>query len=482
MIRSASKSSACNEGLSEKRNMADTKDKKDHRSVLILTADAGSGHRSAALAIKAALETRYGEQCRVSIVNPLRESKSPGILHTITEDRYDDLVQNDPGLYELSYRLSDSIATASIIEQVLSILLYETMKQLIRRDRPDVVVSTYPLYLEPLNFVFDRLGQSLPLVAVVTDLVTVHTLWFNPRAELCLVPTHEARKKAIRSGVKRDRIHVSGLPVHPRFGAETRPPAEIRQELGWAQDVPTALIVGGTRVKQVAEIAQTIDRSELDIQLAIVAGGDEMLYQKLSAQTWQKPVNLYGFVDSMPALIRASDVVITKAGGLIVSETLACQRPIIFSSAIPGQESGNVDFVTGSSAGDWAPSPEAVLKALIEWFTPDDSVAVDRRRHAEKLGRPDAAVKAADLIWETAGTGALPDSRRFSLRSAAALPLRASAQVSRGIDKLEQEVREVTDAEMARLASWCVSQIDTITELDNVQDNIQERLRKLKLG
>jgi 1,2-diacylglycerol 3-beta-galactosyltransferase len=460
----------------KKRHMSEN----NRRNVLILTADAGSGHRSAALAIQAALEERYGEVCHVSIVNPLREAKSPGILHTITEDRYDDLVQNDPGLYELSYRLSDSIATASIIEQVLSILLYETMKQVIRQQQPDVVVSTYPLYLESLYFVFDRLGQTLPLVAVVTDLVSVHTLWFNPKVDLCLVPTAEARLKAIRSGVKRDRIRVSGLPVHPRFAAETRPQPEIRQELGWAQDQPTALIVGGTRVKQVTEIARAIDRAELGIQLAVVAGGDEKLYRTLNNEAWQTPVHLYGFVDNMPALINASDVVITKAGGLIVSETLACRRPIIFSSAIPGQETGNVDYVTGGGAGEWAPSPEAVLQAVTRWFTPDDSVAAAYRSNAERLGRPNAAMDAADLIWKTANTGPSPESRRFSLRSAASLPLKASAQVSRSIDKLEQEVRGVTDAEMARLASWCISQIETITELENVDNNLRERLRKLE--
>lgn len=445
------------------------------RRILILTAEAGFGHRNAALAIEAAMQERYGDRCTIRILNPLREAGAPAILQTMAEERYDDWVQNDPGLYNLGYRISDGMPAAALIEQVYSVLLYDPLKELLEQHSPDVVVSTYPFYLEPINFVFDRTRRSLPLVSVITDLVTVHTLWFNPRVDSCLVPTEQARQKALHNEVPADRIHVTGLPVHPRFGAETRPPSEIRAELGWKTDLTTVLMVGGTRVAKVPEIARLIDRSGLKVQLAIVCGGDEDLYNRLMAESWRGDVYVYSFVAHMPAFIRASDLVVTKAGGLIVSETLACGRPLILCSAISGQETGNVEYVTSAGAGDWAPSPTEVLACLVRWLSSDQATLSERTANARQAGRPKAAYEAVRLIWELAETGPQPNRRELSLRSAARFPLKAGAQVSRAIDKLEQELRGVTDAELARLAMWCINQIETEHELKRIAKVVSQR-------
>jgi 1,2-diacylglycerol 3-beta-galactosyltransferase len=447
----------------------------NRKRILILTADAGFGHRSAALAIEAAMQERFGDRCITSILNPLREAGAPSILHTMTEERYDEWVLNEPNLYKLGYRISDAVPTAALIEQVYSVLLHEPLKELLDRHSPQVVVSTYPFYLEPINFVFDRTGNVVPLASVITDLVTVHTLWFNPRVDLCLVPTEQAGQKALRSDVSADRIHVTGLPVHPRFGAENRPPAEIRAELGWKANLPAVLVAGGTRVANVPEIARLIDRSGLKVQLAIVAGGDEDLHAKLVAEAWRGEVHVYDFATDMPALIYASDLVVAKAGGLIVSETLACGRPLILCSAISGQETGNVEYVMSAGAGDWAPTPTQVLARLVRWLANDGTKLAERSVCARQLGRSQAAYEVADLIWKLAEADPQPASRELSLRSAARLPLKAGAQVSRAFDKLEQELRGVTDAELARLATWCINQIETEAELKRISEAVSQR-------
>jgi 1,2-diacylglycerol 3-beta-galactosyltransferase len=354
--------------------------------------------------------------------------------------------------------------------------LYEPLRESLGRHSPDVVVSTYPFYLEPINFVFDRTGNVVPLASVITDLVTVHTLWFNPRVDLCLVPTEQAHQKALRNDVPADRVHVTGLPVHPRFGAETRPPAEIRAELGWKTDLPAVLVVGGARVANVPEIARLIDRSGLKVQLAIVAGGDEDLHAQLVTEAWRGKVHVYDFVNNMPALICASDLVVAKAGGLMVSETLACGRPLILCSAISGQETGNVEYVVSAKAGDWAPTPTEVLAHLVRWLANDGTKLAEHTVSARHVGRSQAAYEVVDLVWKLAEAGPQPASRELSLRSAARLPLKAGAQVSRAIDKLEQELRGVTDAELARLATWCINQIETETELKRISEAVSQRI------
>ena len=163
---------------------------------------------------------RHGDRCTTTVLNPLREEGTPSVLHTLSEEGHDKYVQSELGLYDLGYRISDGVATAALMEQVYSALLHDPLEELLARVQPDVVISTYPFFLEPLSFVVDRTGEATPVVSVITDLVTVHTIWFNPRVDLCLVPTEQARQKALRRKVPPDRIHITGLPVHPRFGAE----------------------------------------------------------------------------------------------------------------------------------------------------------------------------------------------------------------------------------------------------------------------
>jgi len=409
----------------------------------------------------------------------LRAASTPSFLQAVTEDNYDEMVRKDPALYELSYWLSDSIATAAIIDQVVAVMLHDTLRGILDEYRPDTVVCTHPIYLEPLNFVFDRGGRAVPVVSAITDLVTVHTLWFNPRVHLCLVPTEQVYRKAVRRGVPAHRVHITGLPVHPRFAAETRPQAEIRRELGWLPDLPVALLVGGTRVPRVGEIARLIDRAGLALQLAVVTGGDEALYRVLSATRWQTPTYIYGFAENMPALIRASDLVITKAGGLITAETLACGRPLIYCSAIRGQETGNVKYVVSAGAGDWAPRPQLVLAHLIRWLENDAELLRQRSLNAANLGKPHAAYEAADLIWELVTSEPVPLRPGPNLRTAAMFPLLASVQVSRMFDRLEQDLRNLTDSEMARLAVWCVNQIETVSDLERIGRALRDRMSKV---
>jgi 1,2-diacylglycerol 3-beta-galactosyltransferase len=448
-----------------------------HKHMLILTADAGFGHRNAALAVEAAMQERHGDRFLTTVLNPLREEGAPTILQTLAEAGHDKYVQSELNIYDLGYRLSDGVATVALMEQVFSALLHDPLRELLARSQPDVVLSTYPFFLEPLSFAVDRTGEAIPLVSVITDLVAVHTIWFNPLVDLCLVPTEQVRQKALRRNVPADRIHITGLPVHPRFGTEKRPPAQIRAELGWKTDLPTVLIVGGTRVSNVFEVARIIDRSGLKVQLVVVAGGDKDLHAKLAAETWRGEVHIHAFVDDMPAHIHASDVVMAKAGGLIVSETLACGRPLIIFSSTAGQETGNVEYVTSNRAGEWAPSPAEALACLVRWLAGDRAVLAERTANARRAGCPEAAYRVADLVFELAETGPRPTPDELNLRRAARLPLKARTQVSQVIDRVEQELRGVTDAELARLATWCVKQIETETELKRIAEAVSQRFK-----
>ena len=371
------------------------------KRILILTADAGFGHRSAANAILTALSERY--DVTAEIVNPLAQPGAPALLK-FAETNYDREVQNTPELYAVGYQVSDHSVAVSLMEQGLIALLYKPLKDLVDAARPDAIISTYPLYQAPLAALFALNGRYVPVLVVVTDLATVHGLWFHDDIDLCLVPTEQVRAKALDSGLPPERVTITGLPVNPTF-AQPYDQIELRTALGWSNDRTVALFAGSKRVTKLEPIAHALNHSGLPLELALVSGQDEALFKRWQAEEWHQPAHIYSFVKNMPDLIRAADLVVCKAGGLIVSEALAAGRPLLIAEAIPGQETGNAMVVVEGGAGEMIDSGIEALETVCHWLEHDRALLTERGVNACKLGRSDAAYRVAELAYNAAHSG-----------------------------------------------------------------------------
>jgi 1,2-diacylglycerol 3-beta-galactosyltransferase len=382
----------------------------DQKRILILTADAGFGHRSAANAVAAALEEMGEDRYQIDVVNPLEDKRAPFFLRDVGSD-YDKIIRNVPELYRFGYDASDATVPAALIESAMVVLLFEIMRDVVRQYKPDAILSTYPLYQSPLTAVFAIGRMYIPLLTVVTDLVTVHRIWFHKNVDACLVATDQVAELARQSGLATDKVIVTGLPVHPDIIRETRTPEQVRADLGWRADMVTLLAVGSRRVENLISALRVVNHFGAPLQLAVVAGKDEELYHELVSMEWHLPaVHLYEFSKDIPSMMHASDAVICKAGGLIVTESLACGKPMMLIDVIPGQETGNADYVIQGGAADMAMTPLEVLEVLSHWIQNDGALLTERAANAARLGQPEAAYRTANLVMAAAQRG--PVSRR----------------------------------------------------------------------
>jgi 1,2-diacylglycerol 3-beta-galactosyltransferase len=374
------------------------------KHILILTADAGYGHRSAANAIAAALQEQHSAECTLEIINPLEDKRVPSLLRR-SGTEYDRLVRVMPRFYRLNYEVSDSGPTSIMIHDAMAALLFEVMGDLIRRYQPDAIVSPYPLYQAPLAADFALNQRNIPLLTVVTDLGPVHKLWFHKAADLCLVSTAVVREQAIEYGLSPEKVVITGIPVHPDLANESRKPATIREELGWPPDLTTVLVVGSKRSKNLPGVLGALNHSGLPLQLVIVAGGDDALYQQFQATDWHVPAHLYNFVENMPTLMHAADCIVCKAGGLVVTESLACGLPILLTDFIEGQETSNANYVIGGGAGELVNNPLNGLETIYHWLANGGKLLAQCSQKSRQLGRPRAAYDVAGLVWEAAIRG-----------------------------------------------------------------------------
>jgi 1,2-diacylglycerol 3-beta-galactosyltransferase len=277
------------------------------------------------------------------------------------------------------------------------------LRDLIQRFQPQVIANTYPLYHPPLRSILKPAAHRLPVVTVITDLGTVHRLWFYRPAAACLVATEKVRQQAIAFGLPPDKVHISGIPVSPAFSKETRPKEILRSELGWRTDLPAALAVASVRVPRMAEILRQLNSCDVPLQLAIVAGGDAGLMDELKHIEWRLPVHIYNWVDDMPIMLHAADFVISKAGGLIIAESLACGLPLLLVDMMPDQEKGNVEYLLQAQAGELGLGSGEAVSIIHRWLDGDAGLLASRTRSAQAVGRPDAAYTAARLVWQNAG-------------------------------------------------------------------------------
>jgi 1,2-diacylglycerol 3-beta-galactosyltransferase len=377
------------------------------KRILILSVDTGFGHRSAAKAIAAAIQELFGEQCATEIVNPMDDERVPSLLRNSGDD-YDRVVREMRGLYKLNYAIGNTPAPSAIVDGIMTVVLYEAMRDLLKRHQPDVVITTYLLYQASLDAVYTLSGEHIPLLTVVTDMAPVHRLWFHAVADLCLVASPGVRDQALEHGLPAAKVRVTGIPVHPDLVREKRSAPAIREELRWLPNVKTALAVGSKRVGNLSGVLHALNHSGLPLQLAVVAGGDEESYQQFLETEWHLPTHVYDFVDNMPTLMHAADCLICKAGGLIVTEALACGLPMLLVDALPGQEVGNANFVIQGGAGDFKPEPIDALELVSHWLARDGELLAQRAQNARNLGRPRSAYEVAELAWALADQGVRP--------------------------------------------------------------------------
>ncbi|MFW5713269.1 MAG: MGDG synthase family glycosyltransferase [Brevefilum sp.] len=368
--------------------------------ILILTGDAGLGHRIAAEALEQAFKNQFGSRCEVTITNPLNHPDIPDFIRESQSD-YDEFVKNFPELYKLGYEVSDSKLPVNLMEDGSTLLLLDVMRDIHAETDPDLVITTYPIYQAPLCALRDSDDLSIPFMATVTDLVTVHKVWFNTDITRLTVPTEAVRQRALEAGLTPEQIIITGIPVDPEIQelkSVSKP--TIREELGWKPEITTLLVVGSPRVVSLMDILQKLDESDQVFQFALVAGGNDPLHEKFETTEWKHPNYVYNFIEFMPKLMRASDMIVCKAGGLIVTESLASGLPLMLVHVLPGQEQGNVAFVIDHNAGALCETPEEAYETFSGWLGDGRARLEEIAQNAEDAGRADAARKITEIAWD----------------------------------------------------------------------------------
>ncbi len=372
----------------------------EKKRFLILTSDAGFGHRSAAVSVSKALNELYRDEQVNLVINPILDSPSLSLMKPI-EKNYDKGVRNIPGLYRLGYEVSDSRQFSELMEGALTIFLQRIIGDFVKSFLPHVILLTNPMFNAPAGKVRQEQELKIPLYAVVTDLADVHSLWFAPGPDLFFIASDWAKVKALENRVPQRKLSISGIPVNPKFACDDVDRAKLRQDLGLQPDLTTILFVSSIRVEHIMDNLHALDNLNFRFQVVVIAGGNDDLHQALLEEHFEFPIIINNYVENVPDWMLASDLLVTKAGGLILSEGLAAGLPILLVDYLPGQEESNVRYVTSHQAGAIVENV-GEFSTIIEFWLKNEQEQLKRTAASSRLiGHPEAAFTVARTMWES---------------------------------------------------------------------------------
>jgi processive 1,2-diacylglycerol beta-glucosyltransferase len=365
------------------------------RKVAVLTLGVGSGHVRAAEVIEQALGDGRGD-AEGRVLDAL-ELATPWFRRLYVDSYW--LMLRHAGflwraLFERRHRRRHRATAPRWVFRHGCARVFEHLKAL----APDLVIANEIGAVEIAALAKREGWFQAPILAVQTDFHT-EPPWVQPEIDFWCVGSDEARSQLIGWGVSPHRIVVTGVPIDPSFALEFDK-AEVQRSVGLTPGNPTVLVMGGGMgPAPLDEVVRSLEACRLPLQVVVAAGRDRRMLRKLEKLRRRGPameLRVMGWTDRVPELMAAADLLITKPGGVSISEALASGIPLLVAHPIPGPEERHVRYLVERGVALYAPSTREIPELAFGLLSrPDRRIEMSRR--ARQLARPDAAHAVAQV-------------------------------------------------------------------------------------
>lgn len=381
-------------------------------NILILSANYGGGHNQVAKALTSAIELQMPgiEVATVDYCNLIEP-----FLNRLTHFGYNQSIRYFPVGYALYYQATGKIAPDSFWQRRLNRLGYFELLKLVNRLNPQVIISVFPLSAGVLSQMKECGDLQVPIVTVITDM-SVHSQWVHPYTDLYVVGSTEVANGLMERGIPRDRIAVTGIPIMPAFN-HTFDRAKLKREFEVPADRKLAVFMGGSHgIFGKTKFHKIFDELGDKVQGLIITGRNQDLFEKLQAVSFKySNLKVLPYVENMAGLMDITDILVTKSGGITISEALVKGLPMVIYKPVPGQEEVNANYLWRHRAAIIAKS-EYRLRTAVHRMVLDENFREHFRRNCLKIATPGSAEAAARLVLEML-TSVIVSPRYYSIQS-----------------------------------------------------------------
>lgn len=354
-----------------------------------------SGHKSAAMAVEKAIKA---EDPTAVVSNLNTFDYTNPVSAAIVNYIYMHTIQRMPFIWRYLYDNQKFIKRTEKTKAAIHRSNAPKLKAIIDKFDPDVIACSQAY---PCGIIADlkkSYNLHIPLVAILTDYVP-HSYWIYDTVDYYIAPSEDIKKRLMEKGVEPERIKPLGIPIDPKFNLPLNR-EEIKLKLGLEPGMPTILIMGGSHgLGPLKQVINHLDISRSAFQEIIVTGINKKLHNYLACRinNYKKSIKLYAYAENVNELMAVSDIIITKPGGVTVSEALAMGLPMLILKPIPGQEDNNTLYLIKHGAAIKVNEPKKVKETIEEIFS-DPGRLKQVSSAALNMSKPEASRDIARLL------------------------------------------------------------------------------------
>lgn len=312
---------------------------------VILTISAGGGHNTAAKAINECFSLLGIETVTIDAYKYFNK-----YLSDVVENGYLLSTKYVPKLYGKFYRMAEKKSDTDIKMKMGAFgtaLILRKFARFIASQNADVIIATHIFAGELLTILREKntLDENVKTIGIVTDF-TVHPFWEETNLDYYVTASELLEYQMTKKGIPKEKILPFGIPVHPKFSKKMSK-SEARKILDIPDKDTVFVIAGSMGFGDVARHIKKLDKSRHSFQIVAVCGNNKKLKAHLDKmnEKMERDMFVYGFVNNVDVIMDAADCIVTKPGGLTVSEALAKKMHLILIDPIPGQEDRNSEFL-----------------------------------------------------------------------------------------------------------------------------------------
>jgi processive 1,2-diacylglycerol beta-glucosyltransferase len=357
------------------------------KKILILTAGFGEGHNSAARGVRDGLARIASDHTTVELRDLFAEAYGP--INELVRRSYLALVNSAPRAWGFVYRWLDRKTDYNTEFRRLTRLKAQ-FAPVLDGFQPDIVVCSFPAYANVLQNILGA-ERACKCVVIVTDSITINASWYRSPADYFVVANEQSAAVLRTGGVQPEKIKVFGFPVSPTFAdfAEDRP-------LPSTNSSRRVLYMINAAKRGATDLVRML--AELGVDLTVTIGRNDELRSEIEAAANGHPIKIVGWTNELPRMMHENHLLIGKAGGATVQETIAAKCPMIINHVVAGQEEGNARLIVETNSGVMARSSRDVAAQVQRAFKDGGKQWREWAGNISRLSRPRAALDIAEFL------------------------------------------------------------------------------------
>jgi processive 1,2-diacylglycerol beta-glucosyltransferase len=367
------------------------------KKILILYSCLGNGHNTAAEAVYQGLQYHYGKDYDIELIDFLQTANK--IMNVTYKAAYDLTAKMSPSLYRWFFNYGDKTWQVKLVNYLTSPLLITNTEEMIAQYKPDLIVSTFPIWDFTIKNVWKKYSKQNKYISIITDSIRVQKAWITGDADYFIVSNEDTAKTLQSYHIPDTKIKVLGFPLRLPF-YETVDRKKLMRQYGLDPDKKTILYSIGTGAKKEdLDSLLYLDKrlSPTAVQMIVAFGKNQLMKEKFDRLANKRLFSkTFAWTNEIPLLMDMADVIVTKAGGAFVMEAIQKELPMVITRVLPGQEEGNLALMQRYHIGTHAKNNKALLQAVQQYMYQKDTPQM--KQNFKKVKKENATFAIVSFI------------------------------------------------------------------------------------